>query len=146
MLDNGYNLAATQPGLAFVIENRGDGPVVEWFAEPIQKDADTVLRELAEAQAEMRDPERSAMRRECEKWLRETLSCGPVSAKEVIHLGKEAGYTHDQVKRAKLRIKVHSEKKGFDKDTIWVWSLPDASADGLNDYEERTIDRREQPL
>jgi hypothetical protein len=140
-LDNGCNLAPTQPGLAYVIEDRGDGPRVEWLDERIDKDADAVLRELAEAQAETGDPARSAMRRESEAWLRETLAPGPKPVKEVFRLGSSAGYSQDQLKRAKLAIKARSEKEGFGDG--WVWTLEPPPSGAPGDDEERTSDRRE---
>ena len=35
MLDSGCTLAPTLPTLAYRIEDRGDGPTVEWEAEPV---------------------------------------------------------------------------------------------------------------
>lgn len=142
LLDNGCNLAPTQPGLAYVIEDRGDGPRVEWIAGTIDKDADTVLREIAEAQAESGDPARSAIRRECEGWLRDTLAAGPKGVKEVFGLGSQAGYSQDQLKRAKVAIGARSGKDGFGDG--WVWSLKPAPSGVPGEDEERTTERREQ--
>ncbi len=134
LLDNGCNLAPTQPGLVYVIEDRGDGPRVEWIDGTIEKDADTVLREIAEAQAETGDPTRAAIRRECEEWLRETLAAVPKGVKEVFRLGSEAGYSQDQLKRAKVAIGARSEKEGFGDG--WVWSLRQAPSGAPGDDED----------
>ena len=75
MLDNGGNLAPAAPTLAYVIEDRGDGPRIEWLAEPVAITAEQALAaEQAACQADRDAPER----REAESWLREVLSAGPV--------------------------------------------------------------------
>jgi hypothetical protein len=128
MLDNGGNLAPAAPTLAYVIEDHGDGPHVEWLDGTIAKDADTVLREIAESQAQTGDPARSAIRRECEGWLRETLTAGPMPAAEALRLGREAGYSPDQIKRARMSIGAKSKRQGFGPDATYHWCLGDASA------------------
>ena len=131
MLDNGCNLAPGQPGLAFTISDRGEGPHVEWFPTPIDKDADTVLREIQEAQAkaaaDTRDPTRSATRKECEAWLRNTLESHSVSATEIHKLGRAAGYSKDQVHRAKQRIGATSHRVGFGPAAVYWWTLQTTS-------------------
>jgi hypothetical protein len=131
MLDNGCNIAPNQPAVAFTIEDRGDGPALEWLAETIDKDADTYLAEMAEAAAEKaRDATRATMSRQCEDWLRKLLNSGPVAAKDVYRQASEAGYSVDQAKRAKVRIGAIARKDGFTDDSRWLWQFsPEGSGD-----------------
>jgi hypothetical protein len=128
MLDNGCNLVASPPAVAFTIEDRGEGPAVEWLAETIDKDADTYLAELAEAAAESaRDPIKAEMARECEAWLKDLLASGPTLAKDVYRQASEAGYSIDQAKRAKIRIGASTRRDGFGPGSRCLWELPGTS-------------------
>jgi putative DNA primase/helicase len=124
MADNGGNLAPTAPTLAYIIENPGDGPTVEWFHEPVAITVDQALTAQAEAAL---DPERSRERSEAERWLREVLSAGPVPSKEIEASVKGAGFSIATLRRAKQSIGVESVRDGFGKDSICSWRLPDAS-------------------
>ncbi len=130
MLDNGCNLAPTQPGLAYVIADAGDGPTVEWIAEPVEMDADTALRRLAEAEAEQARPEQAAERRECEEWLRNYLSQGRQLAKDCERDGRDAGYNRITLHRVKHRLGAVSQREGFGKESVCYWAMPDACTDG----------------
>jgi hypothetical protein len=142
MLHGKANLGPPPPGLAYVIEDRGDGPGVEWLAETIDKDADTILREIAEAEAQAGDRARSAVRRDCEDWLRQLLAVGPKGAEEVFAQGREAGYSQDQLQRAKVAIGAKSAKKSFGKG--WAWTLGPAPSRTPGGDEGRTSGRRSQ--
>jgi hypothetical protein len=126
MCDNGGNLAPTAPTLAYVIEDRGDGPRVEWLAEPVEITAEQALNAEAEAAT---DQNHALERREAGQWLREVLAKGPVLAKEVEDAARECGIAIRTLKRAKGSIGVESYKEGFGKEAKWYWRLPDARAD-----------------
>jgi hypothetical protein len=144
LLDNGGNLAPTQPGLAYVIEDRGDGPAVEWLAEPVHKDADTALRELAEAQAQTGRPEQAAERRDCGAWLRQDLSQGRQPAIDCERDGRTAGFTRATLNRAKQDIGAVSKREGFGKDSKCYWAMPDASIDDRDEVIDSSMPHRFQ--
>jgi hypothetical protein len=124
MLDNGGNLARAAPTLAYVIEDRGDGPHIEWLADPVAITAEQALAaEQASCQADRDAPER----REAEAWLREVLSAGPVSAKEIESAARNAGITRMTLRRAKESIGAESVREGFGKDSTCSWRLPNAA-------------------
>ncbi len=59
MLDNGGNLGPPAPTLAYSIEDRGDGPRVEWFDEPVPITAEeAIAADRAAHQAVPAAPER----------------------------------------------------------------------------------------
>lgn len=126
MLDNGGNLAPPAPTLAYVIEDRGDGPQIEWGDEPLAITAEMALSAEQEASQAVRDRHDAPERREAEKWLREVLDAGPVASKEVEAAAKAAGLSMRTLKRAKESIGVESFKEGFGRDAVWHWRLPDA--------------------
>jgi hypothetical protein len=136
MLDNGCTLAPTLPTLAYRIEDRGDGPTVEWEAEPVPITTEEAL--AAESEAGLDQSEAP----EVERWLRETLADGPVPAKQVLKSCKDAGFSCDQAKRAKKRLRVRGYKEGFAPDVSrWVWALPENASSG---DEQAKGARREQ--
>jgi hypothetical protein len=90
-----------------------------------------------------RDPGRSAMRRECEQWIREALANGPIPAKEVIRLGGEGGYRPDQVKRAKQGIGAQSKREGFGPESSVSWCLADASEPSPGPYSAHRAHREQ---
>ena len=55
-------------------------------------------------------------------WLRDFLSRGPKTAKEVFSAGRDDGYSKDQLKRAKKRLGVETGKNGYQGK--WAWSMP----------------------
>ena len=59
---------------------------------------------------------------EVDVWLRDFLTHGPKTAKELFAAGREDGYSRDQLKRAKERIGVTSGKQAFAGP--WSWILP----------------------
>jgi hypothetical protein len=118
MLDNGCNLAASVPTLAYRLEDRGDGPAVEWDAEPVAITTEEALQAETEAGHERSEG------RECDEWLRETLAVHDQEANEVIKAGRDAGFSRDQVNRAKRRIGIKPRRAGFGSGSKWVWSLP----------------------
>jgi len=113
MCDNGTNLAPEVPTLSYVVEDRGDGPVIAWGTEPVAITADEAL------QAQSRDEDQQAERRNCDRWLRDTLASGPVLVKEVWGMGKEEGFSRDALKRAKMRIGAITVRDGFQSKCCW---------------------------
>lgn len=129
MLDNGCNLAGSVPTLAYRIEDRGDGPAVEWEAEPVSITTEDALR----AETEGRHDHAEA--RECDRWLRETLTAGPMLAADLLKAGRDAGFSLDQLKRAKERIGVRTIREGFGPGSKCSWSM---QAESHSAHIERT--------
>lgn len=119
MLDNGCNLSDSVPTLAFRIEDRGNGPAVSWEAEPVDVNVEQALR----AESEKRREGDHSEARECDRWLRECLASGPVGTVELLEDGRSAGFSRDQLKRAKERIGARSRRIGFGRDSKCHWSL-----------------------
>jgi len=117
MLDNGCNLADSVPTLAYQIEDRGEGPAVEWAREPV-----SVTTEAALA-AESESPDERYERRECDKWLREVLAGGPVLQTEIETMGRDAGFRVSALNRAKQRIGARTDRDGFGKGSKCYWTL-----------------------
>ncbi len=125
MLDNGTNHADTVPTLAYRIEDRGDGPAVEWETEPVQ----ITTEEALAAETEIGEDRTEA--REVDRWLEATLADGPIESKAVLKSCKDAGFSADQARRAKRRLHVRTYKEGFAKEaTRWMWALPERGATG----------------
>ena len=138
MLDNGCNLAPTVPTLVYRIMDGDEGPRVEWEAEPIP----ITTEEALAAESDVREDQSEA--RELDRWLRETLADGPVDSKDVFSSCKAAGFSPDQAKRAKKRLRVRSGRDGFGAGSKWMWALPeDTSIEGEPTKSARS-ERREQ--
>jgi hypothetical protein len=123
MLANGCNLADNIGTLAYRIEDRGDGPTVEWEAEPV---AITVEQALASGTD---DSHERQQRKEIDDWLRETLADGPVLAGEIENVAKGSGFSKSALNRSKNSIGAHSKKVGFGKEAKWYWTLSDDDPD-----------------
>jgi hypothetical protein len=130
MCDNGTNLAPEVPTLSYIVDDHGDGPVVAWGTEPVPITADEAL------QAQTRDEDQQAERRECNQWLRETLANGPVFVREIWRRGKEEGFSRDALKRAKTRIGATTLREGFQSKCSW--RLGNAPIDEARTLIERT--------
>jgi hypothetical protein len=63
-------------------------------------------------------------------FLRDLLSIGARSAKDIYSEAEGAGYSRDQMKRAKLRIGVLTVKRGMDSGWEWRLPEPEGSAEG----------------
>jgi len=63
---------------------------------------------------------------EIDAWLTELLANGPVKATEVYSAVDAAGYSKDQAKRAKKRLKIDAVKTG---DGPWLWNPPTKGAE-----------------
>jgi hypothetical protein len=124
MLDNGCNLTASVPTLAYRIEDRGDGPVVAWEAEPVAITVEEALR--AETENRLSWPDARA----CDDWLRETLADGPLEATAVQTAAAQAGFSPQQIHRAKQRLGIKPRRAGFSAGAKWIWALPPAVGPG----------------
>lgn len=139
MLDNGCNLAPTLPTLAYHIEDRGDGPAVEWETEAVL----ITTEEALAAETEVGEDRSEA--REVDRWLQETLADGPLPTKVIFKSGRDAGFSPDQAKRAKKRMLVRSYKEGFSSDAArWVWVLPENASSVDEQAKSARRERREQ--
>ncbi len=126
MLDNGCNLVESVPTLAYRIEDRGDGPAVEWETESV----DITVEDALAAEAENRTGKSDASeRKDAALWLKEVLANGRIPAKEIEALLRNAGFSLRTLKRAKEDIGVQSIREGFGKDATWFWEAPDACKD-----------------
>lgn len=63
-------------------------------------------------------------------WLFDYLTYGPKPCLEIIDQGKAAGFSSDQLRRARERLGVVSEKSGYQKE--WYWSLPEGTFSAEN--------------
>jgi putative DNA primase/helicase len=60
-----------------------------------------------------------------DEWLLELLSSGPKPNQEVVDQGAAAGFSKDQLRRARERLGVKSEKHGYQGQ--WAWTLPEGT-------------------
>jgi hypothetical protein len=124
MLDNGCNLAASVPTLAYRIEDRGDGPIVVWEAEPVSITVEEALQ--AGSENHLGWPEARA----CDDWLRETLADGPLEATAVQAAAARAGFSPQQIQRARQRLGIKPRRAGFSAGAKWIWAWPPAVEPG----------------
>lgn len=107
------NLAPDGGGLAFRIIDEGNGPCLQWEADPVNVTADD---SLAVDHAER--PERAA----AADWLREALSDGPMEAKRVIYEARENGIAEKTLRRAATELGIKPHRPSFQGG--WIWGLP----------------------
>lgn len=93
------------------------GSVVEGNAKELLGRAEAASKD--EAQEDEADAP------EIDTWLKDFLSHGPKTAKEVFAAGRGEGYSKDQLKRAKARLGVESGKHEFIGS--WAWSMPEGT-------------------
>jgi hypothetical protein len=106
------NVAEQGPSLGYSI---ADGRFA-WTGETTLTAADLLA-------SEVRDGDRSA-EEEAAAFLQDILADGPVDAKLVQADAKRAGIAERTLKRAKRRLEVRAQKRGFGESGAWVWSLP----------------------
>ena len=110
------NLSADLYGLAYrVVEQSKDRPRIAWEKEPVMITADEALHR--ESESERTDAE------SCEAWLASLLSNGPIFVAEVHRAALSEGYSPKQVRRAREKMKVHTDKSDFKGG--WKWWLTD---------------------
>jgi putative DNA primase/helicase len=120
MVDNGGNLAPPAPTLAFVIDDRGSGATVTWSDRPAAITAGEAIRLEA---ASSLGGERAGRHLECDAWLCTFLAGGLKSTIEVFKAGDAAGFSQDQLRRAKYRIHAIASREGFGGAGHWSWGL-----------------------
>ena len=118
-----HNLAPKVKGLSFALETAENQatPRIVWDSNPIDRPIDELLRPPAfnfEAQAY-----RDKMGHTTE-WLRELLTDGPRSRKDIFFWALIQSHSESQLYRAAEKLGVVKTKKGMDPDT-WEWSLPE---------------------
>ena len=125
MLDNGGNVAPPAPTLAYMIEDRDNGPQVTWHDEPVPITVEQALRPRPSPAGE---EEQAFFGRESDQWLREMLAAGPVLYTNILNVGKSAGFTRDTLRRAKERIGAGCiYRDGFGPGSRFYWRLTGAS-------------------
>jgi putative DNA primase/helicase len=120
ILDNGGNVAPPATPLAYVIKESGSGACVAWIDEKVPI---TVAEALRPPAAPALNEEQADERHECDGWLRSFLTEGLKSSNVVFKAGNAAGFSKDQIRRAKYRIGAVARTEGFDKDAQWSWAL-----------------------
>jgi putative DNA primase/helicase len=125
MLDNGTNLAAQHPALAYVIRDDGAGPFCDWLPETIELDANAALDRAAKAAKPGAAAGMFARRRECQEWLRGYLADGPKPATECERAAMAAGFTRSVLLGARAALAVRCVRSGFGKGACYHWHLPE---------------------
>ena len=120
MVENDGNVSAPARTLAYVIEDRGKGPRVEWSDEPV---AITVEESLKPKAAHSLSGGQAGARLECDGWLRAFLAKGVKSTNDVFRAGNTAGFSRSQIRRAKCRVNAVAMREGFGVDGQWSWGL-----------------------
>ena len=109
------NLAPQVDGLAYRIVRHSeaiDESVIQW-GDAVTVTAEDIAR---------RQGRRETVDKESKKIvdiLKTMVERGPRSAKEILEAGREAGWSPDQLKRAKKKAGIESDKTEFDGE--WVW-------------------------
>lgn len=106
------NVGTYGPALGYVIDAQGQ---FCWTGESALTQADILAPETAE---------RDSAVQEAAEWLREYLSGGTRTAKEVEQAARTKGISWAAVRRAKQAAGVQSRKANFGKG--WIWAIEDA--------------------
>jgi hypothetical protein len=114
MLPGKLNLAPDQMGLSYTLKEERQGIVAVAWGEAVRMSADAVLQSEA--------VEQRSERLEAMEWLREQLSAGSVSARQIHADAKAAGLAWATVRRAKDTLGITPSKEGFEGG--WYWRLP----------------------
>ncbi len=128
MLDNGGNLGATQPGLAYVVQDAGDAARVDWLPETIDLDADGALARTARINRSG-TTSRLGRRQACEEWLRGYLADGPKPVKECEQAAMAAGFNRGLLERARGALAIRGIRAGFGKGASYHLCLPGTDDD-----------------
>lgn len=116
MLPIKCNLAADTSGLSYTVmasDTMPDTPVLAWSREPVSIDADDAL-------------DQDDTTREVQDWLRIVLQDGPANTNDIQREARECGHAWRTVQRAKDKLGIIAERKGFGRGGRWIWRLPDA--------------------
>jgi putative DNA primase/helicase len=120
LLDNGGNVAPPAPTLAYTITDGTNGARIEWSLGPLALTVNDVLKTDAAA---VHQRAQADERCECDDWLRTLLTDGTRATIDVFKAGAGAGFTKDQIRRAKFRIGAVARKEGFGGTGLWSWRL-----------------------
>jgi hypothetical protein len=120
MLDNGCNLAPGQPGLVFVVEDKGGVARLDWLPETLDLDADAALARTVRAGGSARVTRQHA----CEEWLRGYLAEGPKPTKDCEQAALVAGFNPKLLERARAALAIRSIRTGFGKGASYHLCLP----------------------
>jgi hypothetical protein len=96
------------------------GPRIVWSDESVPITVEQALRPEAQSAP---DGQRAAECLECDHWLQTFLAAGHKSTIEVFKAGAAAGFSKNQIRRAKHRTGVEARKEGFAHDGRWTWGL-----------------------
>ncbi|MDI1347248.1 MAG: AAA family ATPase [Pseudolabrys sp.] len=125
------NIGVKRPGLAFRVVSKtiADGietSTIEWDHDEVTASADEALAAAAGHEGEKETGQSSVP--EAMNFLRDVLTDGAVSAKEVQHRAKEAGITKATLRRAQKALDVkarHRGEGGASGRGEWIWEMPE---------------------
>jgi putative DNA primase/helicase len=116
------NIGLNSKGLAFRVKNKkledgGRAPAVVWEDKPVTTSADDALARNRH----------SATTTEAIEFLRQTVS-QPISAKNIIRLGRDAGFSAKELRTARERLGMKPKRVGgIGSKGKWMWPpAPDA--------------------
>jgi hypothetical protein len=122
MMDNGGNLGAPVPTLAYRIEAKDGHPILTWYEDPVEKTADDVV--AAELLAGTHAQQSESVRDIAKAFLQNALKCGPVLEADLKLAADALNLSWRTVKRAKKELGVESKREGFGKEGAWFWKFP----------------------
>ena len=132
------NIGHDRSGLAYELRAASiDSPAgmieschVVWHSEAVTMTADEVLRQDNDTRQTASD--------EAGEWLQAVLADGPVGAKQLQAMTRDAGIAWRTVRRAKEDLGIKSAKSRFDGG--WEWSLPSKMAKVPEGVQENNLD------
>jgi hypothetical protein len=74
-------------------------------------------------------PEPTSRSTTCDGWLWSFLVGGMKPAMEILKTANEAGFSKDQIRRARSRIGAVAREVGFCKNAQWCWELRTIGSD-----------------
>ena len=109
------NLGPDSSGVAYeVTESANGAPTVTWDPDPVTLSAEEALSSEPD--------EFRTEREEAVDWLKDRLSVGSVSSKQIFRDSKGEGIKDRTLRRAKDELGIKPRKLGFSRE--WVWELP----------------------
>ena len=105
-----------------IVQAKNGFGAVEW-GEESEISADDALNGRNPDEDEDEAAERSA----AEQWLIAALAEGSVPAKQIFAEAKENGFSPDQIRRAKAKVRVVSIRIGGRDGGQWEWRMPEAA-------------------
>jgi len=134
------NIGKDESGLAFRVESHQlpggiETSCVVWESEAVTVTADEAL--IPEGSADDRSE-----RQEAVDWLRDLLTDGPQSSKDLQRYAKDAGLAWATIRRAKDALGIKPAKTRFDGG--WEWALPPKMLTTPQDAHTKTVSTFEQ--